>query len=67
MPRNLHLVAADEPQPSLEEQIESPPPSYDYEWQDRKRARERNYARVHIEADRRGFFAMPDFRKWRYR
>jgi len=55
--RNLKLV---------EPAREPPAPNLDYEWQERKRIRERNWAKVHVAADRRPFLALGDSRRWRY-
>lgn len=46
---------------------QAPPPSYDYEWQQRQRIRQQGFGRVHIEADRRPFISLPIARPWRWR
>jgi hypothetical protein len=55
--RNLKLV---EPAP------EPPAPNLDYEWKERQRIKARNWAAVHIAADRRPFLALGETKKWRY-
>ena len=58
MTRALHAV------PTL---LPEPAPDMSYEWRDRQRIRAKDWARVHIAADRRAPIYMPDRvrRLWR--
>lgn len=51
--------------PKLRVVTDEPPPDLSYEWRDRQRIAARNWATVHIQADRRAPVFIPDRPSWK--